>query len=115
MFEPYRLLSPIFLIIGGYIQIREHQSNLVLDLADHYLLICNHILLISVLIGGWIMQVVYYSVLGTHIYIGVIISRYSRNNQTNDSLFNTILINLCLGGYLLLKVFTQKSNYFGTG
>lgn len=79
MFEPYRLLSPLFLLLGGFIQIREHRSNLVLDLADHYLLFSNHILLLSVLIGGWVMQVIYYSVLGTHIYIGLIISRYSKN------------------------------------
>ena len=61
------------------------------------------------------MQVFYYSILGTHVYLGLIISRYSRHNQSNDSLFNIILLNLCLSGYLLLKVFTQKSNLFGIG
>jgi hypothetical protein len=67
------------------------------------------------MIGGWMMQVLYYSVLGTHTYIGLIICSYSRHNPGSDSLFNIMLANACILSYLLLKVYTQKSNYFGVG
>ena len=115
MFEAYRLLSTLVLGAGAFLQIREYRSNLILDLADHYILICNHILMISVLIGGWVMQVVYFSVLGTHTYIGFIICSYSKHNPGSDNLFNIMLLNGCLLSYFLLKVYTQKSNLFGVG
>ena len=116
MIEPYRILSGLVLFLGGYFQHREYySSNSILDLADHYLLLCNQFLMISVMIGGWIMQVVYYSVLGTHTYIGLIICSYSNHNPGSDSLFNIMLANACILSYLLLKVYTQKSNYFGIG
>lgn len=115
MFEVYRLLSPVVLTAGVFLQVREYRSNLILDLADHYILICSHILMISILVGGWIMQVLYYSVLGTHTYIGLIICNYSKHNPGFDSLFNIMLLNSCLLSYLLLKVYTQKSNLFGVG
>jgi hypothetical protein len=115
MFEPYRILSVFVLFGGSWFQYREYSSDSILDLSDHYLLFCNHILMASVMIGGWIMQVVYYSVLGTHCYIGLIVCSFSRYNPSSDSLFNIVLTNGCLLSYLLLKVFTQKSNDYGVG
>ena len=61
------------------------------------------------------MQIVYYTVLGTHTYVSLIISSYSRHNPGSYNLFNAQLLNVCLFCYLLLKVATQKSDLFGLG
>jgi hypothetical protein len=87
----------------------------VLDQADYYILLTIHIMLLSVIIGGCIVHLIYQTTFGVQVSLVLIILSFSRSQPEIYEL-KYFLIGISYAFlWVLLRIWTTKSWDYGTG
>lgn len=101
-------------IYGGYFHFKNVKSA-ALDLADHYTLLANHIMLIAVVIGGCPMQLLYQVAFGVQASLMLIVLAFCKTHPEKYELKYFLIAIGYSVLWCLLRFWTYQWWSYGTG
>jgi hypothetical protein len=102
------------IIYGMYLHYKNFKST-ALDLADHYILLANHVMLLSVMIGGCIMQLFYQVGFGIQACLLLITLSFSKSHPDKYDLKYFLAAIGYMVLWALLRLWTANSWNYGAG